>query len=51
MNSNRYSISPGAGGEGDDDDSDAESKPKLEPLPVLEGYVPEGWKDAVYAEN
>jgi hypothetical protein len=26
-------------------------KPRLEPLPVLEGYVPEGWKDAVYAEN
>ena len=22
-------------------------KPKLEPLPVLEGYVPEGWKEAV----
>jgi hypothetical protein len=21
-------------------------KPRLEPLPVLEGYVPEGWKDA-----
>jgi hypothetical protein len=28
-----------------------ELKPRLEPLPVLEGYVPEGWKDAVYAEN
>jgi hypothetical protein len=28
-----------------------EPKPGLEPLPVLEGYVPEGWKDAVYAEN
>lgn len=28
-----------------------EPKPRLEPLPVLEGYVPEGWKDAVYAEN
>ncbi len=23
-------------------------KPHLEPLPVLEGYVPEGWKDAIY---
>ena len=21
--------------------------PRLEPLPVLEGYVPEGWKDAI----
>ena len=26
-------------------------KPQLKPLPVLEGYVPEGWKDAVYAES
>ncbi len=25
-------------------------KPTLEPLPVLEGCVPEGWKDAVYDE-
>lgn len=22
--------------------------PRLKPLPVLEGFVPEGWKDAVY---
>lgn len=22
--------------------------PDLKPLPVLEGFVPEGWKDAVY---
>jgi hypothetical protein len=21
--------------------------PRLKPLPVLEGYVPEGWKDAI----
>ena len=28
-----------------------EPKPRLKPLPVLEGYVPEGWKDAVYVEN
>ncbi len=25
-------------------------KPALEPLPVLEGSVPEGWKDAIYDE-
>jgi hypothetical protein len=24
-------------------------KPALKPLPVLEGYVPEGWKDAIYS--
>lgn len=23
-------------------------KPALEPLPVLEGFVPAGWKDAIY---
>lgn len=23
-------------------------KPQLKPLPILEGYVPEGWKDAIY---
>jgi len=23
-------------------------KPLLKPLPILEGYVPEGWKDAIY---
>lgn len=22
---------------------------RLKPLPTLEGYVPEGWKDAIYA--
>ena len=22
--------------------------PQLTPLPVLEGYVPKGWKDAIY---
>ncbi len=25
-----------------------EPQQKLRPLPVLNGYVPEGWKDAVY---
>ena len=25
-----------------------EPKPRLKPLPVLEGYVPAGWKDALY---
>ena len=23
---------------------------QLKPLPVLEGFIPEGWKDAVYGE-
>jgi hypothetical protein len=23
-------------------------KPPLKPLPILEGYVPSGWKDAIY---
>ncbi|NJP08788.1 MAG: hypothetical protein HC866_04310 [Leptolyngbyaceae cyanobacterium RU_5_1] len=23
-------------------------KPTLKPLPVLNGFVPEGWKDAIY---
>jgi hypothetical protein len=23
-------------------------KPPLKPLPALEGYVPEGWKEAIY---
>ncbi|UCH93457.1 MAG: hypothetical protein JSV88_24740 [Candidatus Aminicenantes bacterium] len=23
-------------------------KPLLKPLPILEGYVPKGWKDAIY---
>lgn len=22
--------------------------PRLRPLPVLEGFLPEGWKDAIY---
>jgi len=28
-----------------------EPKPYLPPLPELEGSVPEGWKDAVYARS
>ena len=28
-----------------------EPKPRLWPLPALEGDVPEGWKDAVYADG
>jgi hypothetical protein len=28
-----------------------EPKPRLKPLPVLEGYIPKGWKDAVYADK
>ena len=28
-----------------------EAKPHLQPLPELEGSVPEGWKDAVYARS
>ena len=24
-------------------------KPRLKPLPELEGWVPDGWKDALYA--
>ena len=23
-------------------------RPPLKPLPILEGYVPEGWKEAIY---
>lgn len=23
---------------------------RLKPLPVLEGFIPEGWKDAIYGE-
>jgi len=23
-------------------------KPSLEPLPILEGYVPKGWKEEIY---
>lgn len=26
-----------------------EPRPKLKPLPVLDGYIPQGWKDAIYA--
>lgn len=26
----------------------AQSQPSLKPLPVLEGFVPSGWKDAIY---
>ncbi|MGR3220905.1 MAG: hypothetical protein ACUZ8H_13970 [Candidatus Anammoxibacter sp.] len=25
-------------------------KPQLKPLPVLDGYVPNGWKEAIYNE-
>ena len=25
-----------------------EPSPRLKPLPTLEGFVPEGWKDAIY---
>ena len=28
-----------------------ESRPRLQPLPKLEGYVPVGWKEAVYARG
>lgn len=28
-----------------------EPKPHLKSLPELEGYVPEGWKDALYARG
>jgi hypothetical protein len=28
-----------------------ESRPRLQPLPELEGYVPVGWKEAVYARG
>ncbi len=24
---------------------------KLKPLPILEGYIPKGWKDAIYNES
>ena len=33
----------------DDQEVTIQVKPKLKPLPVLEGYIPEGWKDAIYA--
>jgi hypothetical protein len=26
-------------------------KLQLKPLPILEGYVPQGWKEAIYIEN
>jgi len=25
--------------------------PRLKPLPILNGYVPDGWKEAVYNES
>ncbi len=25
-------------------------KPRLEPLPVLKGFVPQGWKEGIYDE-
>jgi len=28
-----------------------EPKPRLQPLPALEGHVPAGWKDAVYGRD
>jgi hypothetical protein len=28
-----------------------EPRPRLQPLPVLEGYVPAGWKDALYGRD
>ena len=28
-----------------------EPKPRLKPLPVLEGHVPAGWKDAIYGRD
>ena len=28
-----------------------EPRPRLKPLPELEGYVPKGWKDAIYAQG
>lgn len=32
----------------DDQEITIQLKPRLKPLPVLEGYVPEGWKEAIY---
>jgi hypothetical protein len=26
-------------------------KPRLQPLPVLGGHIPSGWKDAIYRES
>jgi hypothetical protein len=28
-----------------------EPRPRLQPLPVLEGYVPAGWKEALYGRD
>ncbi|MBO1350768.1 MAG: hypothetical protein EBE86_026850 [Hormoscilla sp. GUM202] len=28
-----------------------QAKLELPPLPILEGYVPSGWKDAIYSEH
>ncbi len=33
----------------DDQEVTIQPKPRLRPLRVLPGYVPEGWKDAIYA--
>jgi hypothetical protein len=32
----------------EDEEVVIEPQQKLRPLPVLDGHVPEGWKDAVY---
>lgn len=32
----------------DDREVTIQPKRRLKPLPVLEGYLPEGWKDAIY---
>ena len=32
----------------DDQEVTIQLKSGLKPLPVLEGYIPEGWKDAIY---
>jgi len=33
------------------DEVSIEPKPQLKPLPVLNGYVPEGWKDVIYSQT
>ncbi len=32
----------------DDQEITIQLKPRLKTLPVLEGYIPEGWKEAIY---
>lgn len=32
----------------DDQEVSIQPKARLKPLPTLEGYIPEGWKDAIY---